>query len=102
MRGCAARRNPFVECGASLYPTRSSTQMGGQAAEIELAPCDLVQQTVRVEPLPPRPQRPQPVPRLRVGEPLRPEAPSELAPPVHLERPGAQVAGDVEALIHVG
>ena len=53
------------------------------------------------EPLAVAPQIAQPRACLRLGVPALAEALAERGAPVGLERPGAQVAGDVEALVDV-
>src|SRR4051794_30741415 len=71
-------------------------------AEVERSVRRIGEQAVGVQALPARPQPAQPGSGLGLIEPDLPESVPEETAPVDLERPGTQVAGDVEARVDVG
>src|SRR5581483_10699784 len=84
--------------GATLYPD----EIRGEGPEIDRESGGLREQLVRVQPLSVGPEAAEPLTRLIRREPVASMGALELPAPLHLERPGPQVAGDVEPRIDVG
>src|SRR3954447_8746748 len=76
--------------------------LGRETFEIELLAEHFAQQLVPIQPLTLAPETSQPLPGLAAREPPLAESLLEGAPPMHLERPGPQVARGVEPVVHIG
>ena len=73
----------------------------GDRLQLDLGAGDLSEQLVRRRPLPERPELAQQRPRLAAREPRVAELLAQEVPQLRLERPRAQVRGDVEAGVDV-
>ena len=96
-RASRARSSKQLQLTAYAAPC----ELGRQRPEVELLAERLGEQLVGAQPLAVAPERAQPLAGLGLGEPALAEALAKRAAPVRLERPGAQVAGDVEAAVDV-